>query len=318
MSTILLTGANGFLGKVVAHDLLSRNLPLICAVRNPFDLAGAKIFKIGDMNRKTDWSPALAGVDCIIHAAGRAHILRESEADPLAKFRETNLHATLRLAQQAVEAGVKRFVFVSSIGVNGYRSSQPFQESDVPRPDGPYAQSKLEAEQGLWALSRTSGLEVVVVRPPLVYGPECPGNFLRLLRLVDSGLPLPLAGVANQRSLIGVWNLSDFLIECALHTNAGGNTFLISDGQDISTTELVCRLAAGMQRPARLFRLPAVLVERAARLIGRQKTAARLWGNLQVDAGLARATLDWSAPVPLDVGLARTARWYGEARQPAR
>lgn len=259
----------------------------------------------------TDWSVALAGVTEVIHLAARVHVMRESAVDPYAEFYRTNVAGTERLARQAAEAGVRRLVYVSSIKVNGERTAgQPFRPEDKPQPEDAYAQSKLEAELVLKDISRNTGIEVVVVRPPLVYGPGVKGNFLSLLRVVQRGLPLPLASCDNRRSLVGLSNLVDLLTICTTHPAAAGQVFLAADGEDLSTPELLRRVARALGRNARLLPFPPVLLRLAARIAGRTGVYERLCGSLQVDTGKTHELLGWTPPHSVDEELARTARWF--------
>jgi nucleoside-diphosphate-sugar epimerase len=236
--------------------------------------------------------------------------MNEEAADPLAEFRRVNVDGTLRLARQAAEAGVRRFVFVSSIKVNGEHSQpgQPFTADQIPAPGDPYGVSKCEAESELRALSQETGMEVVIIRPPLVYGPGVKANFLAMMRWLQRGVPLPLGGVTeNRRSLVFLGNLVDLIVTCIDHPAAANQTFLVSDDEDLSTAVLLRRMAAALGRPARLIPLPAGLITLGAKLIGRPGIAQRLCGSLQVDIGKTKAVLDWSPPVSVDEGLRRTA-----------
>jgi len=227
--------------------------------------------------------------------------------DPLTEFRKVNTAGTLTLARQAAEAGVRRFVFISSIGVNGNQSIKPFNEQDTPAPHDLYAISKFEAEQGLWGIQQDTGMEVVVIRPPLVYGPNAPGNFGALMRVVQRGWPLPLGAVHNQRSLVALDNLVDFVITCLDHPAAANQIFLVSDGEDLSTTELLRRVAHALGRPARLIPVPVSLLAAGAALLGRRDMAQRLCGSLQVDISKTQTLLGWNPPISVDEGLRRTA-----------
>lgn len=263
--------------------------------------------QVGDLGRATDWFPALQGVDAVVHCAGRAHVLKDTAADPLAAFRIVNVEGTLNLAQQAVVAGVKRFVFVSSIGVNGVQTAlgKPFSEADQPKPHNAYALSKWEAEQGLLRIADESGLEVVIIRPPLVYGFGAPGNFGSLMRAVQRGWLLPLGAVHNQRSLVALDNLVAFIVTCISHPQAANQTFLVSDGQDLSTTELVRGTAHAAGVPVRLLPVPVWVLQAGATLLGKGDVVQRLCGNLQVDISKARQLLGWVPPVSVDEGLQR-------------
>jgi nucleoside-diphosphate-sugar epimerase len=239
--------------------------------------------------------------------------MRETSADPDAEFHRANAEATRHLAEQAAVAGVKRLVFLSSIKVNGEATAgRPFTEADPPAPQDAYARSKLAAEAALWAVSERSGLEVVVIRPPLVYGPGVKANFLRLMRLIAKGVTLPFGSAENRRSLVGIWNLCDLIACCVRHPAAAGETFLVSDGRDVSSAELVRLLASGMGRPVRLLPIPAGVLLSAAHMIGRGGPVERLFGSLQVDPSKADRVLGWRPPVPVEEGLRRTALWFVE------
>lgn len=312
--TILVTGATGFVGKALVSRLLKEaTFRLRAALRSgKSDVAVAvECLVVGDLALDTDWSRALDGVDTVIHLAARAHVMLEETADPLAEFRRVNVEGTLNLARQAASAGVRRFIFVSSIGVNGNRTAfNSFSESDQPNPQEPYAVSKWEAEEGLKSLAAESGIEVAIIRPPLVYGPNAPGNFGRLYRLVQRGLPLPLGAIRNRRSLVALDNLVDLIITCISHPAAANQTFLVSDGEDLSTPDLIRRLARALDRPARLFPVPTAVLMAGGALFGKREVAARLCGSLQVHITKARKALGWTPPVSVDEGLRRTAEHY--------
>lgn len=264
--------------------------------------------EVGDIGPATDWTTVLNGVDCVVHLAARAHVMDDSAPEPLAAYREVNVAGTRRLAEQAAAAGVRRLVMVSSIKVNGERTAPgaPFLFSDPPAPEDAYGLSKWEAEQALWLVAAETGLEVVVVRPPLVYGPGARGNFQRLLRWVARGLPLPLGAVENRRSLVALDNLVDLLRVCIDHPAATGQTFLVSDGEDLSTPELIRRLAAAMGRKPRLLPVPPALLRLGGWLLGRSGEVARLLGSLQVDIAHTREILGWTPPISVQEGLRRT------------
>lgn len=299
---LVLTGGRGFVGTAVTRRLAEKpGIALIAAGghRLPAAADGA--------NDMPGWRAVLAQADAVLHLAARAHILRDDAADPLAAYRAVNTAATLHLATQAAAAGVRRFVFVSTVKVHGEstRPGQPFTESMAPAPDDPYALSKWEAEQGLAAIAAATGMEVVIVRPPLVYGPGVKANFAALMRAVQRGWPLPLGALDNRRSLVALDNLVDLLLLCLTHPAAAGQTFLVSDGRDLSTTELLRGLGQAMNRPARLLPVPPALLQAGARLLGRGAAAQRLCGNLQVDITKARTLLGWTPPVSVDEGLRR-------------
>lgn len=306
---VLLTGSSGFIGSRLLESLTGmRDYELSCMARMPVKYnEGVKVF-ISDLASVTDWSEVLAGQQVIIHAAARAHVLKDTAADPLTEFRKVNTASTLNLARQAAEAGVRRFVFISSIGVNGNQTLAPFTEMVTPKPQEPYALSKFEAEQGLKEIADQSEMEVTIIRPPLVYGPNAPGNFGSLMRWTKKGIPLPLGAIHNKRSLIGIDNLVDFIITCIDHPAAANQTFLVADGEDLSTTDLLRRVGQAMGKPARLIPVPMSVLKFGARLLGKQAMAQRLCGNLQVDISKARKLLGWEPLVSVDEGLRRAVR----------
>ena len=263
------------------------------------------------MTPTTDWRTTVAGVDSIVHCAARVHVMQEKAIDPLAEFRRVNVDGTLNLARQAVQAGVRRLVFISSIGVNGAQTfDQPFTCADVPTPHSPYAQAKLEAEVALRQLALDTGLEVAIIRPPLVFGPGAPGNFDRLIRALYRGLILPLGAVHNQRSLVSLGNLVSLIDTCIDHPAAANQTFLVSDGEDISTTALLQRLAHAIGKPARLVPVPVSLLMGAGRLLGKAQLLQQLCGSLQVDIFKTRTLLGWEPPVRLSNALNATAQAF--------
>ena len=307
---LLVTGSNGFIGRGLWVDLSLRKYEVRPVGR---DLASSssrqysELFELGDIGPTTQWSGALDGVDAVVHLAARVHVMHDTEADPLTAFRSVNVDGTLNLARQAAAAGVKRFVFISSVKVNG-ESTQPwraFTEADAPNPQDAYGQSKHEAEQGLRELSADTGMEVVIIRPPLVYGPGVKANFAALMRAVQRGWPLPLGAVHNQRSLVALDNLVDFIVTCITHPQAANQTFLVSDGQDLSTTELVRGMAQAAAVPARLLPVPMWALQAGASLLGKSDAVQRLCGNLQVDISKARNLLGWVPPVSVEEGLRR-------------
>ncbi len=309
---VLVTGANGFVGRALCAEAVSRGMAVRGITRAPGDLPiGVENFAVGGIDGNTDWQDVLTGCEVVVHLAARVHVMAELVADPLAEFRRVNVQGTLNLARQAAAAGVRRFVFVSSIGVNGAETfQQPFTEHDEVAPHSPYAVSKYEAELGLQALAAETGLEVVILRPPLVYGPGAPGNFGSLMRWLRRGVPLPLGGIHNQRSLVALDNLVDLIVTCLHHPAAANQTFLVSDGEDLSTTALLQRTAAALGRPARLIPVPARVLRTAARLLGRADLAQRLCGSLQVDISKTRDLLGWTPPVSVDEALRKTARHF--------
>lgn len=311
---ILVTGATGFVGKSVCTTLIGNGYQVVGAVRRvPADkIAGVEYVTVGEINRETDWAQALEGVQAIIHLAARVHVMNETALDPLREFRAVNVEGTERLARMAAAQGVARFVYVSSIKVNGDETTpgNPFSERDRCSPEDPYGMSKWEAEQALTRISGETGLEVVIVRPPLVYGPGVGGNFLEMFKFVSRGLPLPLAGVRNLRSLIYVGNLADALMACATNPKASGQLYLVSDGEDVSTPELLRLVASNSGMPARLFFLPVWLMLYGAKMLGKSAQAGRLLGSLQVNSDKIRRELNWKPPFTLAQGFETTAAWY--------
>jgi len=311
--TVLVTGATGFVGRALCDALTSSGRRLKRAVRAPApDLPDA--VAVGELGADTDWRAALDGVDCVVHLAARTHVLRETAADPLAEYRRVNVEASVQLARQARAAGARRLVFVSSVKVNGESTVRPFTEEDAPRPEDAYGATKWEAEQSLGRVASETGLEVVVLRPPLVYGPGVKGNFLRLMRVVARGVPLPLASLSNRRSLIYVGNLVDAIVKAIDAPAAAGRAYLVCDGEDLSTPALVRAIATALGVRARLFPCPVLLLQLAASLAGKRAEFARLAGSLQVDSSRIRRELGWQPPFSPAQGLAETARWYDRAR----
>ncbi|MDZ4202892.1 MAG: NAD-dependent epimerase/dehydratase family protein [Gallionella sp.] len=304
---ILVTGASGFVGQVVCAELSHRGYAVTGVSRDigKLDSRICTAVQIGAIDADTDWSGVLDGMGCVVHLAARAHILHEDAADPLDSFRHTNVRGTERLARSAAAAGVKRLVYVSSIGVNGLatRAGARFAETDPPAPHNDYSLSKWEAEQVLAQVSTETGLQVVVVRPPLVYGEGAPGNFALMVKILRRGLPLPLASVKNQRDLIYVGNLADALISCASHPAAAGQTYLVCDGEPVSTPELLRQLAGAMGVPSRVFPFPPALLKLAGTLTGQSAPVERLLGSLQIDSGKIRRELGWHPPYTLQQGL---------------
>ncbi len=314
---VLVTGANGFVGAALCRALAQQGHAVRRALRAPqaekvFEEPGAETAAVGNIDAQTEWVTALQGMDAVIHLAARVHVMQEAAGDPLAEYRRVNVAGTERLARAAAAAGVKRLVYVSSIKVNGESTvfGKKFTEQDVPAPQDHYGISKLEAEQALYKVARETGLEVVIVRPPLVYGPGVKGNFLEMLSVLGKRIPLPLASVRNQRSLVYLGNLVDALVVCMSHPGAAGQAYLVSDGADISTPELLRALAAGVGLPVRLLPFPAGLLGVLARLAGKGAQADRLLGSLQVDSGKIRRELNWTPPYTLQQGLQATAEWY--------
>lgn len=310
---LLVTGANGFVGSALSDAAIRQGLLVRGALRTNTQLQpGVDVTIVGEIDGETDWEQALDGVDVVIHCAARVHVMKDKAADPMAEFLKTNVEGTANLAYQAVKAGVKRLVFVSSVKVNGEQSPEgkPFTEDDLPAPQDAYGISKWKAEQTLLKIAQETGLEIVIVRPPLIYGAGVGGNFLSLLRGVSRGLPLPLGAVSNGRSLLYVDNLSETLILCATHPNASGQTYLVSDGQDVSTAELICMIASALTCKARLFYFPTSLMRAFAFLTGRGDKVSRLLGSLQVTNAKIREELGWVPRYSIEEGLRVTADWF--------
>ncbi|MDP2830248.1 MAG: SDR family oxidoreductase [Sulfuricellaceae bacterium] len=304
---VLVTGANGFIGCALCPALAATGFAVRRAVR-----AGSlpESVAVGDIGPDTDWRMALAGCDAVVHLAARVHVPRAEAAGTEAAFRTVNTAGTLNLARQAAAAGVSRFVFVSSIKVNGEGRAAPYHEADAAAPQDAYARSKWAAEQGLWAIAGETGLAVVVLRPPLVYGPGVGANFQRLLGWVAHGWPLPFAQVDNRRSLLYLGNLVDAIRVCLAHPAAAGKTYLVADGEEVSTPELLRRLARALRRPVRLHPLPVSWLRLAAAVSGRGAELDRLLGSLTVDTRGIRHDLGWHPPYTLDQGLAETCRHW--------
>jgi nucleoside-diphosphate-sugar epimerase len=303
----LVTGASGFVGRLLCSELIRLGQPVRAALRTSsnFDLGGCEVVNITDINATTDWDSALKDISTVIHLAARVHVMRDNVSDPLAEFRRVNVAGTERLAYSAAANGVKRLVYVSSIKVNGEETQggQRFSEADAPCPQDPYGVSKMEAELALRHIARKTGLEVVIVRPPLVYGAGVKGNFAQMLKVLSKGIPLPFASVHNQRSLIYVGNLVDALIVCAMHPAAVGNTYLVSDGEDISTPDLLRQLGAAIGCPVRLFPCSPAFLKLAGQLVGKSAQVERLLGALCVDSGKIQRELNWCPPYTLRDGL---------------
>lgn len=310
---VLVTGANGFVGRQACAGLLRQGHTVRAAVRSAnLPIENIEVASVGSIDSGTDWTNALRGVDVVIHLAARVHMMKDGAADPLAEFRRINAAGTEHLARCAAASGVKRLVYVSSIKVNGEetRDGQKFSETDLFVPQDPYAVSKWEAEQALHRVASETGMEVVIVRPPLVYGPGVKGNFVQMLDVVAQRVPMPFASVHNRRSLVYVGNLVDALITCAAHPAAAGQTYLVCDGEDVSTPDLLRQLAAAMGVPSRLFPCPSMLLRLAGKLTGKSQQLERLLGSLQVDGDKIRRDLNWAPPYLLQQGLQATAEWY--------
>ena len=301
---VLVTGATGFVGSALCGRLRAAGHTVVAAVRRGSGLPDE--VAIGEMSSFTNWRSGLAGCDAVVHLAARVHIMNNTTQDQLALYRATNTEATLNLARQAAQAGVKRFVFISTIKVNGEGRDAAYRETDMPAPEDAYAISKWEAEQGLQRIARETGLEVVILRPPLVYGPGVKANFLRLMKTIQKGWPLPLGAIHNRRSLLYLGNFVDAIRLCVEHPAAAGQTFLLDDGQAVSTPELIRAVAKAMGRPARLLAVSVPMLELAGAALGKRAAVARLTGSLWVDSMYIRSRLGWTPPFSMEAGLAET------------
>jgi UDP-glucose 4-epimerase len=318
---ILVTGASGFVGSAVLHHLDGAGQAVRGAYRHgvPSLPTSAQGVSVGELGAAQDWRAALDGVDAVVHTAARVHVMQDAASDPLAEYRRVNVAGTLNLARQAAASGVKRFVFLSSVKVNGEATPAPhsegvreqFHADDAPAPQDAYGISKWEAEQGLREIAAQTGMDVVIIRPPLVYGPGVRANFAAMMRWLARGMPLPLGAVTrNRRSLVALDNLVDLIVTCLSHPAAANQTFLVSDGEDLSTADLLRRMGLALGRPARLFPVPSVLLWAGATVLGRQGVCQRLCGSLQVDITKTRQVLGWSPPVNVDEGLRSTAEGF--------
>ncbi len=318
MQTVLVTGATGFIGQWLCTALRAGGASLRMVIRDPHatppDMSGSDTVIRTGAQGITDWRPLTQGVDCIVHLAARTHVMRETVRDPLAEYRRVNVDLTRDLALAAVAGGTRRFVFLSSIKVSGEATtSAPYSEQDAPRPEDDYGRTKWEAEQALNAVAAASSLETVILRPPLVYGPGVKGNFLRLMRAVARGVPLPLAAIHNKRSLIYLGNLVDAITLCVRHPAAAGRTYLLAD-EAVSTPDLVRGIGVALGKPARLLPLPTSMLKLAGALAGKADAITRLTGSLEIDGGRIRSELGWRPHCAMPQGLRATAEWYYSRR----
>lgn len=312
---IVLTGMSGFVGQALLPRLLNKEYNVRAAVRNlNKTLAGqVSLFPIDNICKNQNWKIVVTGADTVIHCAARVHIMDDSSSSPLDEFREVNTYGTLNLAQQAADAGVKRFIFISSIKVNGESTELrfPFKPDDTFIPIDPYGLSKYEAEMGLRKIAQETGMEIVIIRPPLVYGPNVKANFASMMKWVYKGLPLPLGGLKNnKRSFVSIDNLVDLIITCIDHPKAGNRTFLVSDNDDVSTTRLLQNMATALSVPIRLIPVPASWFNVASRIFGKPAIAQRLCGSLQVDTSQTKDILGWTPPQTMEQGFRKTAEAF--------
>lgn len=313
--SVVITGANGFVGRVLCQRLVEDGWYVRGTVREAKKSAGlspeVELIVVGEIGSETDWTSVLQGVDAVVHLAGRVHIMKDQHADPLAHYLEVNVGGTVRLAEAAADEGVRRFIYLSSVKVLGEMTeAEPFNEHSQPNPQDPYAISKWEAEQALGRIAQETGLEVVVLRPPLVYGPGVRANFFQLMKIVDRGIPLPLKNIENKRSMIYLGNLTDAIVACLVHTNAAGKVFLVGDNETVSTAELITRIAGILGKPPHLFAIPKRWLKLAAAVFKKSAVVDRLIGSLVVDSTNMRRILGWHPPFSMNDGLKITVQWY--------
>lgn len=316
LKKVLLTGCTGFVGSSVLTRLCRDGMEVVACSRAEMlkTPSEARYMRVAGLDSSTDWTPALDGGEVVIHSAARVHVMHDQSSDPLAEFRKVNVEGTLNLARQAAAAGVRRFIFISSIKVNGEGTpvNGPYLADAQAAPADPYGISKMEAEQGLRALATETGMEVVIIRPVLVYGPGVKANFLSMMRWLHKGVPLPFGAIHNRRSLVALDNLVDLIVTCIDHPAAANQAFLVSDGEDLSTSELLSRMGTALGKPARLLPVPSWLLEAGAAMLGKRALSQRLCGSLQVDISKTRELLNWTPPVSVDEALRKTARHFLE------
>nr|WP_254774857.1 SDR family oxidoreductase [Polaromonas sp. YR568] len=309
----MVTGANGFIGQALCTALSSQGYSVRGVVRKKKANGQPGVSEhwvLDEVDEHTDWAAALSGVDSVVHLAARVHQMRDTAADPMAEFRRVNVALALNLARQAAKAGVRRFVFMSSVKVNGETTvvGQPFTADDEPKPMDPYGVSKFEAEQALIQLAAETGLELVIVRPVLVYGPGVKANFHEMMRWVFKGVPLPLGALDNRRSFVAIDNVVDLISVCLHHPQAANQVFLVSDGEDLTVSDLLRRTAAALARPARLLPVPIFVLRMGGRLLGKELVVQRLCDTLQVDIEKTQRLLGWNPPLSVDAALKKTAQ----------
>lgn len=317
--SVFLTGATGFVGGATLKRLLTENCEVVTALRSRGKLLDddVKTVHVDSLDGATSWTDSLTGVDVVIHAAARVHVMNDKESDPMGSFRKVNVEGTLNLARCAAKAGVGRFIFISSIKVNGEGTlaGASYTPQDIPAPADPYGVSKMEAEQGLRQLASETGMEVVIIRPVLVYGPGVKANFQSMMNWLDKGLPLPFGSIHNKRSFVALDNLVDLVITCVHHPAAANQTFLVSDGEDLSTTQLLRKMGLALDQPARLLPIPSWAIRGAAALLGKKSLSNRLCGSLQVDISKTRSLLGWSPVISVDDALKATAQNFKERKK---
>lgn len=313
---VLVTGADGFIGKALCWELSEKGCEVRGAVRSMEKAArsrlptGMEVVQINQLDKDTDWTYAIHGVDVVVHLAARVHLINKSSAYQLSAYSQINVAGTECLARAAASNAVKRLVYVSSVKVNGDTSEKPLNENDIPAPNDFYSLSKWEAELALHNISKETGLEITILRPPLVYGPGVKANFLNLFKIVASGLPLPMLSINNRRSFIYLGNLVDAIMTCIKHPKAKGQTYLVSDGKDVSTPELIHDIAVALGKRSRLFSLPPSIIRLAGKLSGKSEELERLLGSLAVDSSKIMRELDWKPPSTMKQGLNVTAEWF--------
>lgn len=310
---LLITGANGFVGQALCLQAADEGFPVVALTRKPLKSSNSlESIVLDDFSKSDSIRTTLEKVQVVIHLAARVHVMNEFSGDALGAYRKVNVEKTLALARAAATSGVKRFIYLSSIKVNGEETlpGKPFTTDDVPAPQDPYGISKLEAEIALLELAKQTGMEVVIIRPPLVYGPGVGANFAAMMRVVLSGIPLPLGSISNKRSLVSLGNLTDLILLCATHPAAVNQVFLVSDGDDISIPQLLQKMAAALGSPSRVFHFPVSLIWLGAGFLGRKNMAQRLCSSLQLDISKTKRLLGWMPPISLDQGLLEAAQWY--------
>jgi nucleoside-diphosphate-sugar epimerase len=314
MQKVFITGASGFVGSVLCRRLSREGIPIRAGVRKISDCVkqpiGCEVIETGDIVEFKDWKAALSEVKTVVHLASRVLKRRQKTVNSAALYRLVNIEASLRLARSAAAFGVRRFIYLSTVKVHGEEAKYPYIESSPASPKDAYAGSKWEAEQGLLEIGEKFGIEIIILRPPLVYGPFVKSNFYSLMQLIDKGVPLPFDSLRNRRSLVYVGNLEDAIFTCIDHQNAGGKIFMVSDGEHLSTPDLIRRLARAMGKPARLFPVPSALLLRVAKLPGRLKSLSKITGSLTVDNSKIRNDLEWTPPFSVEEGIRETMAWY--------